>query len=40
MMDSDTRPLRRAAANRRTPQLDGFAQIVGLALGSPEFQRR
>ena len=22
------------------PQLTGFAQIVGLALGSPEFQRR
>jgi len=22
------------------PQLDGFAQVVGLALGSPEFQRR
>ena len=22
------------------PQLDGVAQIVGLALGSPEFQRR
>lgn len=23
-----------------TPQLQGFAQVVGLALGSPEFQRR
>jgi uncharacterized protein (DUF1800 family) len=38
---------RRRAANRVTerglgapPKLDGFAQVVGLALGSPEFQRR
>jgi hypothetical protein len=23
-----------------TPNLTGFAQVVGLALGSPEFQRR
>lgn len=38
---------RRRAQNRITerslgapPKLDGFAQVVGLALGSPEFQRR
>jgi hypothetical protein len=29
-----------AAAPTRAPVLTGFAQIVGLALGSPEFQRR
>ena len=40
MAGGDVRPMRRAVANRRTPQLEGFAQIVGLALGSPEFQRR
>ena len=39
-MMGDARPMRRGAANRRAPQLEGFAQIVGLALGSPEFQRR
>ena len=26
--------------DRSPPQLNGFAQVVGLALGSPEFQRR
>jgi uncharacterized protein (DUF1800 family) len=26
--------------NGATPQLTGFAQVIGLALGSPEFQRR
>ena len=40
MMGDDVRPRRRGNANRRAPQLEGFAQIVGLALGSPEFQRR
>jgi hypothetical protein len=30
----------RAANMRRAPQLEGLAQIIGLALGSPEFQRR
>lgn len=25
---------------RQAPQLTGVAQVVGLALGSPEFQRR
>jgi hypothetical protein len=31
----------RLANARRAPRpLDAFAQIVGLALGSPEFQRR
>ena len=28
------------AVAERAPRLEGFAQIVGLALGSPEFQRR
>jgi hypothetical protein len=27
-------------ANAPVPQLRGLAQVVGLALGSPEFQRR
>jgi uncharacterized protein (DUF1800 family) len=41
MMGGDMRPNRRRAnANRAEPQLEGFAQVVGLALGSPEFQRR
>ena len=41
MMGANARPMRRAAAaNRRAPQLDGLAQVIGLALGSPEFQRR
>jgi uncharacterized protein (DUF1800 family) len=31
---------RRAVSVGTIPQLDGVAQIVGLALGSPEFQRR
>jgi len=31
---------RRGAGNQPLPQLDGLALIVGLALGSPEFQRR
>ena len=36
------RPARERFANgrRATRELDAFAQIVGLALGSPEFQRR
>jgi hypothetical protein len=29
-----------AAALNRPVQLEGLAQVVGLALGSPEFQRR
>ena len=28
-----------AARNGAVPQLNGIAQVVGLALGSPEFQR-
>ena len=40
MMAGEERPMRRALANRRMPQLDGLAQVIGLALGSPEFQRR
>ena len=40
MMRGGERPMRRALANRRMPQLDGLAQVIGLALGSPEFQRR
>ena len=28
-----------AARNGQVPQLNGIAQVVGLALGSPEFQR-
>jgi hypothetical protein len=36
------RPLRPAQqrANAPLPQLGGIAQVLGLALGSPEFQRR
>jgi hypothetical protein len=30
----------RARANRPLPELTGLDQIIGLALGSPEFQRR
>ena len=51
MVDDDPPPMmsgggrggrggRRATANQPLPQLDGLALIVGLALGSPEFQRR
>ena len=42
MIGGGRRPGRERLANaRRAPrQLDAFAQIVGLALGSPEFQRR
>jgi len=40
MMVGGDRAMRRAGANRRTPQLEGLAQVIGLALGSPEFQRR
>jgi hypothetical protein len=42
MIGGGRRPARERLANaRRAPrQLDPFAQIVGLALGSPEFQRR
>ena len=40
MMGGNARPNRRANANRGAPRLEGFAQVVGLALGSPEFQRR
>jgi hypothetical protein len=42
MADASGRPGGNRPANaRRAPrQLDAFAQIVGLALGSPEFQRR
>jgi uncharacterized protein (DUF1800 family) len=42
MIGGGKRPARERLANaRRAPRpLDGFAQIVGLALGSPEFQRR
>jgi hypothetical protein len=39
----DPAEFRRAAAGRafsNLPPLEGIAQIVGLALGSPEFQRR
>ena len=34
------KPALRAAPFTQTPQLKGLPQIVGLALGSPEFQRR
>jgi hypothetical protein len=40
---SPTRPMARrqpGAAFNRPVQLDGLAQIVGLAIGAPEFQRR
>ena len=40
MMVGGERAMRRTGANRRTPQLEGLAQVIGLALGSPEFQRR
>lgn len=41
--DTQMRERRRAQQNGRmmqVPKLTGFAQIVGLAIGSPEFQRR
>ena len=41
MMDGDERPRRNPLTRQAAlPQLTGIAQIVGLALGSPEFQRR
>jgi hypothetical protein len=36
--DNGNRPLGRP--NGALPQLKGIAQVIGLALGSPEFQRR
>ena len=35
-----TAPARRRRASDNIPELTGLAQVVGLALGSPEFQRR
>ena len=45
MMTSDEAPARRrqrlaAQGFGNVPELTGLAQVVGLALGSPEFQRR
>ncbi|MEO8562222.1 MAG: DUF1800 domain-containing protein [bacterium] len=41
MAEDDPGPMRRAAnAFTRPVQLSGLAQIVGLAIGAPEFQRR
>jgi hypothetical protein len=34
------RTIQQAPGLGPVPQLSGLAQIVGLALGSPEFQRR
>ena len=42
-LSAPMRPVQRPAparANAPVPQLRGLAQVVGLALGSPEFQRR
>ena len=44
-MPADDPPARRrqrmaAQGFGNIPELTGFAQVVGLALGSPEFQRR
>jgi len=42
-MPADMRPAQRLAqarANAPLPQLRGLPQVLGLALGSPEFQRR
>jgi uncharacterized protein (DUF1800 family) len=38
-MDGAERPRRNPMTRQALPQLSGIAQIVGLALGSPEFQR-
>ena len=39
--DDETAPMRRAASPFARPvQLNGLAQVVGLAIGAPEFQRR
>jgi uncharacterized protein (DUF1800 family) len=40
MQDGPRRPPARSNLLRRPPNLTGFDQIVGLALGAPEFQRR
>jgi uncharacterized protein (DUF1800 family) len=43
MMDNASLPARRNAVARGfgpVPELSGLAQVIGLALGSPEFQRR
>lgn len=45
MMEAPARPGQKRRANQnggmmQTPKLTGFNQIVGLAIGSPEFQRR
>jgi len=41
MADDDAGPTRRAASPLARPvQLSGLAQVVGLAIGAPEFQRR
>ena len=41
MGDDEMAPMRRAANPlARTVQLNGLAQVVGLAIGAPEFQRR
>ena len=41
MTDDDAAPMRRAASPFARPvQLSGLAQVVGLAIGAPEFQRR
>jgi hypothetical protein len=40
MADGPRRRARLAGGQRGARPLDGFAQIVALALGSPEFQRR
>jgi hypothetical protein len=41
MGDDEPGPRRRAANPLARPvQLDGLAQMVGLAIGAPEFQRR
>jgi hypothetical protein len=39
-VDRQRRTNQRAVGRGTIPQLTGVAQIVGLALGSPEFQRR
>jgi hypothetical protein len=39
-LDAERRPRARGAPLARAVQLEGLDQVVGLALGSPEFQRR
>jgi hypothetical protein len=34
------RGMRRQGGFQRLPQLTGLPQVIGLALGSPEFQRK